>query len=91
MQITETLRIKRYDDRNVVLEQLTEGVNPKTREVSSKWKNIGYFPNVRMGLQRVIDLDMLVDLDEIETLRGYLMAFKKELEIVERSVDRVKV
>ena len=77
MKVTETLRIRQHDKLNVVLEEYTTGINPKTKEESSSWKTVGYYRNTRSALKSILDRDLLINLDECEDVRRYVKMFKK--------------
>lgn len=88
MNITDTLRIRRYDDRNVVIEEYVTNVNPKTRKETSSWKFKGFYSNARRALQAVLDKDMLSDVEEVKTLTAYQKAIENEREQLKDIIKR---
>jgi len=52
MNITDTLRIRKYDDRNVVIEEYVTNTNPKTQKETSSWKFRGFYPNAGSAIRR---------------------------------------
>jgi hypothetical protein len=68
VNITDTLRIRRHDDKNIVVEILTETENKRTGEVNRSWKREGFYPTIKIALEAILRKDMLIDLDEIETV-----------------------
>lgn len=72
MQITEDLRIRRFVDRNLILEKYTEGLNPKTKAVTKNWKVIGYYGNVKQVLRAILERELLTDINTFDTLELYL-------------------
>ena len=77
MKVNETLRIRQHDKLNVVLEEYTSGINPKTKEESSSWKIVGYYRNTRSALKSILDRGLLINLDECEDVKQYMKMFKK--------------
>lgn len=88
MNITDTIRIRKYDDRNVVIEEYVTNVNPKTRKKTSHWKFKGFYPNVRVALQVALDKDMLSDVEEVKTLTAYQKAIKNERQQLRDIIER---
>lgn len=91
MNITDTLRIRRHDKWNVVIERFETNTNPFTNEETSKWKVQGFYPTVYIALQRVLDKGMLVDLDEAKTLTAYNNAVKKQHERIEQLINKERL
>ncbi|MBK0347873.1 hypothetical protein JDW15_04340 [Aerococcaceae bacterium zg-ZJ1578] len=91
MQITDNLRIKRLDDKNLVLEQYVDSVHPKTKAVTKKWKFVGYFGSVRSALQCVVEREMLIDINALDTLEKYVETLQSVSKmIVERCGGETK-
>ncbi len=88
MNITNNLRIRKYDDRNVVIEEYVTNVNPKTRKETSHWKLKGFYSNARNALQAIIDKDMLSDVEEVKTLTAYQKAIKNERQQLKDIIER---
>lgn len=91
MQITEDLRVSRADDRNLALEQYTEGVNPKTKEPTASWKVIGYYGNVKHVLTAILDRELLVDVKAYDTIEIYLEAVLSAQDEFIKRCERVLV
>lgn len=79
MNITDWLRIKRHDDRNVIIEIYEETKNPRTGEVNHAWKREGFYPTPRHALRSILSKDMLIDVNQIETLTAYVAAFRNQI------------
>lgn len=88
MNITETLRVRRYDERNVVIEEYTTTVNPRTKEEASKWKLVGYYPTVSVAIQAILDKGMLIEHEQIETLTAYQKAAQKQHDELMQTIER---
>lgn len=77
----ETVRIKRFDRQNVVIEKLVEKKagtfrNPGTGELIEKpdreeWEERGYYSDVQAALRSIYRSDMLID-EERRTLKEYI-------------------
>lgn len=77
----ETVRIKRFDGLNVVVQVLTEKEAsthrvPNTGEIIEKparqeWVDHGYFPNTKSALRHIYNNDLLLN-DEATTLCEYI-------------------
>lgn len=71
MNLTDTIRIRQYDKYNVVVEVLSEGISPQTRELVTSWKIYGYYMNLLQAVQGLLESDLLIPLDTVETLQEY--------------------
>lgn len=87
MKVTDSLRIRQNDSLNVVLEQYTTGVNPKTKEQTSSWKIIGYYKNARSALKAIVDRDLLINLDECENVKQYRNLFENEVKKINELLE----
>ena len=79
IQVTDKIRISRLDDRNVIIETLDTVVNRKTKEESQKWNLKGYYGNVRVALGSILKNDMLIDHEELHSLKDYQEALEKRV------------
>lgn len=79
IQVSDRVRISRLDDRNVIVETLDTIVNRKTKEESQKWNLKGYYGNVRMALGSILKNDMLIDHEELQSLKDYQEALEKQV------------
>lgn len=77
MNITDTLRIKRIDDRNVIIEKYETTVNPITKKENSSWKREGFYSTFRHALEAIVRRDMLIDLEQLESLKAYQESINK--------------
>ena len=77
LQITDTLKIQQFDDKNFVIQQLKEVVHPKTREAIQSYINQGYFPTVSKALDGILNKDLMVDLNRVSELKDYVREVRK--------------
>lgn len=81
VNIDEQFRV-RVDEMNYTLEKFIPGGKevkaPKTGEVKitkDKWGIVGYYPNIRQAVHRVIHEKVLCE-DKVLTLEGYIDELK---------------
>ena len=77
LQITDTLKIQQFDDKNFVIQQLKEVVHPKTRETIQSYINQGYFPTVSKALDGILNKDLMVDLNRVSEIKDYVREVRK--------------
>lgn len=90
MKITDTLRIKRVDDRNVVIEKYETTINPITKEGNSSWKREGFYSTFRQALEAIVRKDMLIDLEQLESLKMYQESINKTVNQLTRVIKEEK-
>lgn len=88
--ITDNLRMFKGDERNIILERLTPGVNPKTKERTSSWKIAGYFRSYYHALKHVVNNDLAIDEEDIENLEQYLEDLIRVRDITKNLIDDLK-
>ena len=77
LQVTDTIKIQQFDDKNFVIQQLKEVVHPKTRETIQSYINQGYFPTVSKALDGILNKDLMVDLNRVSELKDYVREVRK--------------
>ena len=77
LQITDTIKIQQFDDKNFVILQLKEVTHPKTRETIQSYINQGYFPTVSKALDGILNKDLMVDLNRVSELKDYVREVRK--------------
>lgn len=87
MQVTDKVKIQQHDAHNFTLLVLTEGVNPRTKETVESYKVVGYYSTVRKAVLALIAKDILIDLNEVKTIRDYVKASKKQHEAVRKLLE----
>lgn len=66
------IRIVRFDDMNVAIERLEEGIKPVTKEVVYNYRFKGYCDTVLKALEAILVNDWLVDESDISSAKGYV-------------------
>ena len=72
LQLTDTLKIQQFDDKNFVILQLKEGYNPRTKETTTSYKEQGYYQTVYKALDAILTKDLLIDINEISSVKQYV-------------------
>lgn len=89
MYITDELRAYRSDERNITLEKLATGLNPKTKKPASSWGTLGYFRTYRSAIRWIVRNDTIVDEEIIKDLQDYLREIERVHEEIESLVERI--
>ena len=76
LQITDTVKIQQYDEKNFLILQLKEVVHPRTRETIQSYINQSYFPTVSKALDGILNKDLMVDLNRVSELKDYVNEVK---------------
>ena len=76
LQLTDTLKIQQFDDKNFVILQLKEGYNPRTKETTTSYKEQGYYQTVYKALEATLNKDLMVDLNRVSELKDYVNEVK---------------
>ena len=77
LQLTDTLKIQQFDDKNFVILQLKEGYNPRTKETTTSYKEQGYYQTVYKALEATLNKDLMVDLNRVSELKDYVREVRK--------------
>ena len=77
LQITDTLKIQQFDDKNFVILQLKEGYNPRTKETTTSYKEQVYYQTVYRALDGILNKDLMVDLNRVSELKDYVRDVRK--------------
>lgn len=72
-------RIKRYDELNWVLEELVDGVNPRTKEPCQNWKVRGYFGRLEHLFDHLLDRHLVGPKNEVKGLSESIEELLTEL------------
>lgn len=82
----EKFRISRFDEKNIVLEELVEGgINPKTREkASDKWMVVGYYGQLKHVVSALVNRS--IEVPHADSLDEQLNLILAELKRVETSL-----
>ena len=77
LQLTDTIKIQQFDDKNFLILQLKEVTHPKTRETIQSYINQGYFPTVSKALDGILNKDLMVDLNRVSEIKDYVREVRK--------------
>lgn len=72
LQITDTLKIQQYDEKNFLILQLKETYNPFAKETVISYKEQGYFSTLFKALDAILTKDLLIDISEISSVKQYV-------------------
>ena len=76
LQITDTLKIQQFDDKNFLILQLKETYNPFAKETVISYKEQGYFSTLFKALDAILTKDLLIDINAVKDLKDYVREVK---------------
>lgn len=82
VQITDTVKIQQHDNYNFTILKKSKGSNRRTGEVVESYKILGYYSSLRLAILALLDKDVLVDLDEVKSLRDYAQATRRQYQLI---------
>lgn len=82
IQITETIRIRKFDELNLVIEILKPVINKKTKEEKSEWKREGYYDSLKLALNGVLKKELLDIPEKNITIENVINEIKR----IEKSI-----
>lgn len=71
------VRIKEYDNLNVMVERYEDVFNPVTKETTKKWRFVGYSRSILSALLMISKRELLVDKDKVNDLHSYIEQVEK--------------
>ena len=77
LQVTDTIKIQQFDDKNFLILQLREGYNPRTKETTTSYREQGYYQTVYKALEAILTKDLLVDISAVKDLKDYVREVRK--------------
>ena len=77
LQITDTVKIQQYDEKNFLILQLKETYNPFAKETVISYKEQGYFSTLFKALDAILTKDLMVDLTRVSELKDYVREVRK--------------
>ena len=87
LQINDKLRIRRTDDKNLVIEEYNDKiVNPKTKEITSGWKWCGYYGDLKTALNGVLKKELMDSVKEELQIKDIITRIEK----VENDIKNMK-
>lgn len=87
IQITEKLRIRRADDRNLVIEEFRDVTDPKAKTTNKQWCWCGYYGDLKTALIGVLHKSLLDSAEEELQVKDVI----KRIESVENDIKNIKV
>lgn len=65
----DNVRVIGYDDVNVTIERFEDVYNPRTKQIESKWRFVGYSRSIRTALQTIVNKELLIDKNAVSDLK----------------------
>lgn len=87
IQITDKLRIRRADDRNLVIEEFRDVTDPKAKTTNKQWCWCGYYGDLKTALIGVLHKSLLDSAEEELRLKDVIT----KIEAVENDIKSMKV
>lgn len=88
LQINNKLRIRRLDDKNIIIEELNDNiVNKHTKEVRAGWQWCGYYGTLESALKEILSKQLLNSVDDEITLKEVL----DKIEQVRQEIKNAKI
>lgn len=87
IQITEKLRIRQADDKNLVIEELRDVTNKNSQTTNKQWCWCGYYGDLKTALLGVLHKVLLDSAEEKLQIKDVL----QKIESVENDIKNMKV
>lgn len=87
IQITEKLRIRRADDKNLVIEELRDVTSQNSQTTNKQWCWCGYYGDVKTALLGVLHKSLLDSAEEELQVKDVIA----KIEAVENDIKNMKV
>lgn len=85
IKITENLRIRRADDKNVVIEELRDVTNKKTQTTNKQWCWCGYYGSIRSALLGCMDKLLIDSAEDNITVKDLISKIDNIKEQIEKA------
>lgn len=85
IQITENLRIRRADDKNVVIEELRDVTDKKTQTTNKQWCWCGYYGSIRSALLGCMDKLLIDSAEDNITVKDLISKIDNIKEQIEKA------
>ena len=86
--INEKLRISKFDENNLQIEEYRKGINPKTKEEVWKWKWCGFYGDLQTALLGVLKKQLFDCASEELDLREVLAKIESARQSIITAVDK---
>lgn len=87
IQINDKLRIRRADDRNLVIEEFRDVTDPKAKTTNKQWCWCGYYGDLKTALLGVLHKALLDSAEEELQVKDVIA----KIETVENDIKNIKV
>ena len=91
LYINKGLRVRRYDDLNIIIERKAKRTNKETGKGTMIWKVLGYYGNLASAMQGLFDYmtteEMNKNMHSLESLKKSIENIGKKLVEIKREKD----
>ena len=87
LYINKGLRVRRYDDLNIIIERKAKRTNKKTGKGTMIWKVLGYYGNLASAMQGLFDY---MTTEEMDKNMHSLESLKKSIENIGNKLAEIK-
>ena len=87
LYINKGLRVRRYDDLNIIIERKAKRTNKETGKGTMIWKVLGYYGNLASAMQGLFDY---MTTEEMNKNMHSLGSLKKSIENIGNKLAEIK-
>lgn len=87
LYINKGLRVRRYDDFNIIIERKAKRKNKETGKGTMIWKVLGYYGNLSSAMQGLFDY---MTTEEMDKNMHSLESLKKSIENIGKKLAEIK-
>lgn len=88
--INDKLRISKFDENNLQIEEYRKGINPKTKEEVWNWKWCGYYGDLNTALLGVLKKELFSCVDEKLDLKEVVSKIESARQSIINAVEKYK-
>lgn len=86
LYINKGLRVRRYDDFNIIIERKAKRTNKETGKGTMVWKVFGYYGNLASAMQGLFDY---MTTEEMDKNMHSLESLKKSIENIGNKLEKI--
>ena len=86
--INEKLRISKFDENNLQIEEYRRGINPKTKQEVWNWKWCGYYGDLKTALLGVLKNRLFASVDEELDVQEVLAKIEEARQSIITAVEK---
>lgn len=86
LYINKGLRVRRYDDLNIIIERKAKRTNKETGKGTMIWKVLGYYGNLASAMQGLFDY---MTTEEMDKNMHSLESLKKSIENIGNKLEKI--